>query len=123
MSDLSRKLWLSLGLAALLIIATVILQEVLAASIAIKLISPFSLLALIFASYAFISFISMIHEDYQSQAWKSATVHLIISALIAISLGTGSGWVAGIGLAAFGIALVLPLDFLKKEDSKASEDQ
>jgi hypothetical protein len=64
----------------------------------------------------------MIHEEYLSQAWRAAIVKLIISVLLAISFGPGGGWVAGIGLSIIAVVLLLPLDFLKKEDSKESHD-
>ena len=120
MANSIRKLWLSIGLAILLIFASSVFTDILSWSNVSRYMSPLILLALVFGSFSFLSFVEMLRLEYLSSDWKGATLQLIISALLAISFGTDSGWIAGLGLSVIGAMLILPIGTFNKETRKES---
>ena len=118
MENSPNKLWLSLGLAFVLILASAVLTEMLKAgnsgSPLLRYLSPLTLMALVFGSFSFLSFAEVIRLECLSHEWKGATLQLVISALLAIAFGTDSGWGAGIGLGMIGVMLILPIKALTK---------
>jgi len=121
-----NKLWLSIGLAFVLIIASAVFTEMLNAgnsgSPLLRSLSPLTLMALVFGSFSFLSFVEVIRLECLSHEWKGATLQLIISALLAIGFGTDSGWGAGIGLGIIGVMLILPIKAFTKGHEKEVDD-
>ena len=122
MSNPVRKLWLSMGLAVLFIVASLIFSEILAQSAAAQVITPLTLLALAFGCYCFLSCVRLVGEEYASLAWKAELIQTVVSGLVAISFASRSTWGVGIGLGIIGAVSLLPPKLIQKTQQEETKD-